>query len=199
MGKSILLIGPMEGGKTQLIKTLKCEPYPQYDQTNEAPKSDEIKTDTFLGKLGLDHIKITEYGGLVTGWDRSLKEIKKYDAVIFVFNGVEFLKQLKDYENGAQTTSRIRQLFSQMKNNEERIRKKVFFIATHADEYSGDLGNDIHSYMGLANKEYKSVSNNSLRYPFYNYFEGAKFYCLDATENGYDAVLDAFLEINKYK
>ena len=194
MGKSILLLGPKEAGKTQIRKSLAFEAYPSYMQTNEQGESVKIDSDGVLGWLGWDKITITEFGGLSWGFERGEERISNYDKVIYVLDGVRFIHELQDFQNGSETSSRLRHLMGKFENENEK-RKKLFVVATHADKYDGDMRKAILSRLQEVNKEYKAITS-SLRYPFTEYFEGDRFYCFDATD--YSSVDEAIKRICNY-
>lgn len=195
-----LLFGPHGAGKTQLFHSLKRLVYNDPQQTGQADYT--VKTDTLLGWIGLSKYTIHEIGG---------KDIYLHDKeflhqafwtnlkLVFVFNGNEFIEELKNYHQGGQISAILRcyVMPALMEKEAEFDRQHDFvFIATHVDEYKGnerDMETEIFTCLEKANEEYRKVANGT-RYSFKTILRGNLF-CVDATD--FDQVSKVFKNIKK--
>lgn len=196
----ILLFGPHWAGKTQLYHSLRRLDYNDPQQTGEADYT--VKKENLLGWFGLSKYSIHETGGK----DRFLfdKELLHQaflsnSKLVFVFNGNEFIDELKNYKQGGQISALLRcYVMPALKEKEADLDspQEITFIATHEDEYDGnerDMETEIFTCLEKANEEYRRVANGT-RYPFKKLMRG-NLYCVDATDSA--QVRQIFNTINK--
>lgn len=196
----ILLFGPQAAGKTQLYHSLRGVEYNDPQQTGQ--EDYKVNKDNLLGWFGLSKYTIHEIGG------KKLFNVSKEffhqaflsnSKLIFVFNGNEFIDELRNYKQGGEISALLRSyIMPALKENESDLDspRDITFIATHEDEYNGeerDMETEIFSFMEKANEEYCKVAN-STRYPFKKLMRGNLF-CVDATDSA--QVSEVFKKINK--
>ncbi len=198
--KDLLLCGMPQAGKTRIASVLSnfvyVEPYQQTScDEHTIPLSGDIL------KAIPDAFGSWEY--------QDLGGTKLYDAnaygqyiresrnVVFVFNGFDFLNELKNYkEGGAISTMLTFYVLSQYKNLIKT--DNLIFVATHADLYQGDLKKEILSCLKTANKEYREFMGENIdRYVYADLFNMRdRFYCIDARDK--EQVKDTFKRIITY-
>ena len=192
----VLLFGPHMAGKTQLYYSLREKEYTNPVQTDQ--EDYKAKKSGFFGAIGLNHFSIHEIGGKdVYNHDSKFLEdaFMASDKLVFVFNGNDFIKELRNYREGGYISSMLRCFVSPALENCNK-QKNIRFIATYEDEYDGqkpEMGSEIISCIEHANEEYRKVAN-STRYPFKSLMHGNLF-CVDARDS--KKVKDIFKQINK--
>lgn len=172
--KKILLIGPQCTGKTCIIKILNGDAAP-----TEHIQTLEQKT---IRKGGLVFTKkeITEIGSTQQIPERERKDgILCSDAIVFVFNGIEILNEMKNWQNGGETTSFLRNYFNFAM--EKKFTKRIYFVATHKDQCN-EMRSKILNYAEKANHEYVKFSGGSPRYNFYQEMAGGNLFPIDARD-----------------
>lgn len=192
----VLLFGPHLAGKTQLYYSLRGKEYTNPTQTGQ--EDYKAKKSGFFGAIGLNHFSIHEIGGKhVYNHDSKFLEdaFMVSEKLVFVFNGNDFIEELRNYREGGYISSMLRCFVSPALENCNK-QKDIRFIATYEDEYDGqkaDMGSEIISCIEHANEEYRKVAN-STRYPFKSLMHGNLF-CVDARDS--KKVKDIFKQINK--
>ena len=179
----ILLIGPQRAGKTQLFHSLCGKEYADPHQTDEYDY--KAKNFGFWGKIGFSHFSIHEVGGkdkFYTDLNFLENVIRESEKIVFVFDGNDFIDELKNFQKGGYISSMLRcyVIPALEKCNKE---KSICFVATHADEYCGvkdDMNTEIISSLEHANEEYRKIAH-STRYPFKTLMHGNLF-CTDARD-----------------
>lgn len=187
----ILLFGPHGAGKTQLCYSL--------NRMDEKPT--QTKEADFKGKTGgvfSRRLSIHEVGGKDMFF-RDVNFLEKaflaHERLVFVFNGNDFINELRNYQKGG-FISTILRCYVMPALETSNKQKCIQFIATFLDEYSGEKGDmesEIFSCMDKANDEYREVAN-SMRYPFLTLLNG-NLYCVDARDP--KAVKELFKQIKK--
>ncbi len=178
-----LLFGPHRSGKTQLVHSLNNEPYDNPQETGDVEY--KVKRGTFLGSLGFSKFSIHEIGGKDLYYKKGfLTDAFKNDKrVIFVFNGNEFIRELKNYKEGGLISTILR--CHVMPSLEDAQNKQpIQFIATYEDQYSGektDMHSEIINCIERANTEYLRIVP-AQRYPYKSLLHGNLF-CVDATDS----------------
>ena len=118
--------------------------------------------------------------------------------LVFVFNGNDFIEELKNYKQGGQISALLRcYVMPALMEKEDGLeyQHEVYFIATHEDEYDGherDMETELFSRLEIANEEYRKVANGT-RYPFKKLLRGNLF-CVDAKDSA--QVTNIFKNIN---
>lgn len=169
MAKKFLLIGPPGGGKTTMLSA-----YDGALKSHVATQTtEEVKTGWFgLGLMGGD--SLLEYGGNTKNIEESIAKLKTGNhIVLFVFDGEDFLKQVRNPSQGGMVYSRWLRYNAGFKIN------RPHFVATHADMVP-DLKNAILQGIKDANDEYKSIVGQE-RYES-SLFEEPFFHCINATK-----------------
>lgn len=184
------LLGMPRAGKTTIRHILCGEELP--------PKTDQTDIDDVRG------IKYVFNKNRILGWREQLldtggkdhyyeesadgflyqKWIRHSSKVLFVFNGMDFIKtELVQPQYAGEISTKmtyyICATYKQLKKNFDTL----YFVATHADEYSGskeDIQNKIIELLQTANAEYSKLTNGQIRYPFAKYFTDIHFFCIDA-------------------
>lgn len=191
--KQVLLIGPRGGGKTEILRN--------YTGSDEPSGATQGLNDESTGHLFWKK-QITEIGG---GSDELLnqeitskvRELKP-DKIIFVFDGVSFLKDLQNPSNGGEIYSRLincywNPLFVESSSKDGVSSKdgascpcfkkeKFNLICTHTDEHTGDLRKDILNAIEKANKEYSELINSNTPRYFKERFDEPYCYYINATD-----------------
>lgn len=192
----VLLFGPHLAGKTQLYYSLRGKEYLNPIQTDQ--EDYKAKNSGIWGAIGFSHYSIHEIGGKdVYNYDSKFLEdaFMVNDKLVFVFNGNDFIEELRNYREGGSISSMLRCYISPALENCNK-QKDIRFIATYEDEYDGqkaDMRSEIISCIEHANEEYLKVAN-STRYPFKSLIPGNLF-CVDARDS--KKVKDIFKQINK--
>lgn len=169
---NFLLIGPQGGGKTEILRSITGKPIPE--EFGGTMEKNEEHTGGFLwGCLGAD--RFVEIGGntlSLINTIESLKENRKDDFVLYVFDGQSFIQQIKKSESGGEIYGRWLYLKPHCNNL-----KHVHFIATHADLVP-DMKDKIKLFIKEANDKYQTLTHRD-RYEK-SLFEEAFFHCIDA-------------------
>lgn len=193
----VLLFGPQAAGKTQLYYSLRGKEYLNPIQTNK--EDYRAKNSGILGAVGLSHFSIREVGGKNFFLYHDLKSLEDVfntsDKLVFVFNGNEFINELRNYREGGYISSMLRCYVSPALENCNK-QKDIRFIATFEDEYSGqkdDMASEIISCIEHANEDYRIVAN-STRYPFKPLIL-SNLFCVDARDS--KKVKDIFKNIKR--
>lgn len=96
----LILVGPEMAGKTTFATVLdNGEPPKKYEQTRVIRKPKQYK----IGPLFKKKYKIADFGGIDD--DKIAKYFDNTELIVFVFNGVDFIKEIKDYKEGGHITS----------------------------------------------------------------------------------------------
>lgn len=218
----ILLIGPANSGKTQIIKSLREEDYPDPAQTDTMVAYTKTKTTRLLSDLGriidttvkgvgipapgaegfgnsiggsiadsFSGISLFEYGGKhLEEWnpEQIKQQIEHCLFTIFVFNGNDFINELKHFEEGGRISTAIRNyILPQYKEVMDKTKKhkryrQPFFLATHEDLYTGkSMFTEIIELVNNANRQYRTVSSSD-RYSFASILPGHLF-CVNAQDS----------------
>jgi hypothetical protein len=191
-----LLFGPHYAGKTQLVYSLRGEEYTNPQQTGEEEYS--VKKGTFWGVFGLSKYSVHEIGGKEKYYFNKEFLANAFNAdqnVVFVFNGNDFINELRNYEEGGLISTILRCYVMPALKESER-NNSVQFIATFEDEYCGekpDMHSEIISCIEKANAEYLQVVS-AQRYPFKTLIHG-NLYCVDARNK--NRVRELFKQIEK--
>lgn len=178
-----LLFGPHYAGKTQLVHSLRNEAYDNPQQTGE--EEYKVKKDSFLGFLGFSNNSIHEVGGKEKYYfnkDFLSDAFKNDQKVVFVFNGNDFIRELKNYEEGG-LISTILRCYVMPSLDAAQKQQSIQFIATFEDQYSGekpDMQSEIINCIERANSDYLKIVS-AQRYPFKSLLHGNLF-CVDARD-----------------
>ena len=194
----ILLFGPQAAGKTQLYYSLRGLSYEDPRQTGQEDYT--VKKDTIFGKLGFSKYTIHEIGGkdiYLNNKGFLNQEFGSNTKILFVFNGIDLIEELKNYKQGGYISSILRcyVMPALAEDVDKSCQRDIFFIATHEDEYDGeemDMGTEIFTCLEKANEEYRKVANGT-RYPFKKLLRGNLF-CVNATDSA--QVCKIFKNIN---
>lgn len=192
----VLVFGPHMAGKTQLYYSLREKEYLNPMQTDQ--EDYKAKNSGFWGAIGFSNFTIHEIGGkdCYNRDSEFLEEaFKTSDKIVFVFNGNDFIEELRNYREGGYISSMLRCFVSPALENCNK-QKSIRFVATFEDEYDGqkeDMASEIISCIELANEEYRKVAN-STRYTFKSLMHGNLF-CVDARDS--QKVKEIFKQINK--
>ncbi len=205
-GFRLLLIGEPGSGKTCFASLISGNEVPRiYLQTKDHQKykADDgilwIFKRTNVMEIGGDnHIALT-----------FKRELGKAQAVLYFFDGTKFLKELKNSSQGGEIGCHLRHdllsnlvdTFDLIKDKEkfgndvtryvqEYLAQKVFFVATHADQFHNMQG-DIARELSNAQKEYSKYGH---RYFFQDLFM-SRLNCINATDK--DAVQHLFDDIKR--
>lgn len=180
-----LLIGPHEAGKTEILrsftgKNIEPDGYgtASYNKTFETYEEDR----SFIfwhWKKEVKGFELIEIGGNQKNLETTIDRIKnkKDQIVLFVFDGTEFIKQLKQPECGGE-------IYALWKYYTSKCGNKIngaFFVATHDDKYEDktiEMKTTIHNLVDDANKLYLDLINKK-RYDD-RLFDGTRFYCINA-------------------
>ena len=127
-----------------------------------------------------------DLGGMDTNDENEYKiRIKDSRNVVFVFNGCDFLKEIKNYKEGGPISSKLVHYVLPCYKDWKTNSKNLIFIATHADMYNGTadkLREDIRNGLKSANEDYKNKTGD-IRYPYVSLFDDDnRFYAIDATD-----------------
>lgn len=173
-----ILVGPENSGKTCIYELLQGHDLPsEYVQTRNV-SGDVAKTDVFLQYFRGDTIMDT--GGMPSEETRYEGWLQKVKYILYVFNGKELIHNFNHYEEGNIITAKLKNaVIRKCGKNIEEI-NNIFFIATHKDEYEGDLQRDIITKLQSANEEYKK-KYHALRYEFEQLIHG-HIYAVNATD-----------------
>lgn len=165
MAKKFILIGPQGGGKTTMLSAYNSV----LKNCMATQTTEEVKT----GLLGLGD-SLLEYGGNTKNLEETIAELKtcKY-IVLFVFDGEDFLKQVRNPNQGGMVYSRWLYYYAESKI------PRPHFVATHADKIP-DLKNAILQGIKDANDEYMAIVGKE-RYNS-SLFEEPFFHCINATK-----------------
>lgn len=208
---NLLLIGMPAAGKTTFALYAKGRTQPSvYSQTG---------VETYGWGLGT-HILDTGGGngndGKYDNW------IKEADKVLFFFNGLEFLNEIENYNDGGPIGAKILCLVWNSIITNRLNADKLFFIATHDDEFSNfrncylqgkteqefineygqrnvdgqiivNMRSAILKKITLANEEYKYGT----RFPYANFMNKSHFFCIDTRERKQSE--SVYSQINRYR
>lgn len=179
----LIFVGPMAAGKTTIFQVLQGNKPPmKHDATQSNGKSVPIRTSAKPRFFGLfdGKISVIDAGGKDSEFKRYKEYCKKAEKIIIVFNGIELLDEVDNSKEGGVTTSFCKMLLSQLY---EIDASNLYFIATHADQYSGRecMCEEIKKRIKQANEEYSSLFNNSKRYPMFSDMLG-RLYEVNATD-----------------
>lgn len=197
---------PAAGKTTFASYARNLNPPTEYSQTGEENHSVGILWGT----------KIKDTGATEGNDEKYAKWIKECDKVLFFFNGMDFLREIEEFNNGGPIGAKIHcNVLNAISINKQNI-DKVFFIATHNDEFlefkekyikkntekkfyeeygvSGDMRSAILKKMTIANKEYKFAS---LRYEYVGCFNKSHFFCIDARNE--EQSKGVYKKVIKYK
>ena len=183
----ILLFGPQAAGKTQLYHSLQGLTT-DFAETDQADYT--VKKDGFLGWIGLRKYTIHEIGGkdmYLYDKDYLRQAFLSNSNLVFVFNGNEFINELKNYKQGGLISSLLRcyVIPALEKDADLDCQHNIVFIATHADEYDEEdrdkMKTEIYTCLEKANEEYLKVANGTRYYLFKKLFRGNLF-CVNATD-----------------
>ena len=192
----ILLFGPHMSGKTQLCYSLQGKEYLEPRQTDQ--EDYRAKKSGFWGAIGVSKFSLHEVGGkdiYYLNVDFLEKVFQENEKLVFVFNGNEFIDELRDYQKGGFISTLLRCYVVPALEKCEK-QKSIRFVATYADQYVGeksDMASEIFACMERANEEYRSVAN-SKRYPFQTLLNG-NLDCVDARDS--QTVKELFKSIYK--
>lgn len=182
MSKSnMIFVGPQAAGKTTLFQVLQGnEPPKVHEATISNGKSISIRTSAKPKFWGLINGKITviDAGGKLSEFNNYNNWCQNAERTVIVFNGIKLLDEVENCEEGGETTSFCKMLLSQL---HEIGVSNLYFVATHADQYSGSEGmcEAIQKRIKQANEEYASLFN-SKRYPMFGDMLG-RLYEVNAT------------------
>ena len=188
-----LFFGPHGAGKTQLVHSLKNEAYDNPQETGE--EEYKVKKGSFFG---FSKYSIHEIGGKEIYYFNGafLTDAFKNDKkVVFVFNGNDFINELKNYDEGGLISTILRcYVMPSLEGAQKQL--SIQFIATFEDQYSGekpDMQSEIISCIEKANSEYLKIVP-AQRYPFKSLLHGNLF-CVDARDS--NKVRQLFKQITK--
>lgn len=198
---NIILLGMPAAGKTTMAKTyLKGKKLSAEEQPKEQTEWEELKK--VFPLLTVPKVSIVDTGGLEKNQNQEVygSWISKAEKVLFVFNGIDFLKEIQSPQLGGVINSKITGLVYNNLKDRHKVKKEkegdgFFFIATHADQYS-NLKRDIINEMEKANKDYERFFGGARRYPYKQFFSGDHFFCIDSRNP--DEVKEMFTKIIKY-
>lgn len=95
----LILVGPEMAGKTTFATILdKGEPPKKYEQTRVIRKPKTYKIGPLFNKY-----RIADFGAI--DYDKFAKYFDNTKLIVFVFNGADFIKEIKEYYNGGHITS----------------------------------------------------------------------------------------------
>lgn len=210
---NLLLVGTPAAGKTTFVSIVKTGKAPSTYVETEVEK---IKT-----WRKLEHIEILDTGGLErndeTKYSKWIDESKK---ICFFFDGIKFLKEIEDFYNGGEISSKILYYVVKPLKEKKMNNTRLFFIATHDDVFSTfkddyikvhgkdkyikvygdstDMKAAIITRLNKANSEYSSLCGTN-RYAFSQLFGGQHFFCINTinveqTKKVYKEILDYKLD-----
>lgn len=191
MDYEYLLLGPQKAGKSTLGKAVSHNDNDQYSQTSGVTGKvwtfdfrelfhkgedgrDVIKT---IFSFGISKKNLFEVGGSGDRANTVKEHINNAEKILFIFNGIDYIEELKHPEKGGLINAMIR---SDIWNSNEDVRQKVFFVANFANEYNnGNMRQDIIQLMQEANNNYRGIGY-TMRYPYTDFFsDAARFFCAD--------------------
>lgn len=179
----MIFIGPQAGGKTTLFQVLQGkEPPKVHTATISNGEPATIRTIAIPKFLGLINGKISviDAGGKPTEFNNYKNWCQKAERIVIVFNGIKLLEEVEKCKEGGETTSFCKMSLSQL---HEIGVSNLYFVATHADQYSGRDGmcEEIQKRIKQANEEYTSLFSSSKRYPMFSDILG-RLYEVNATD-----------------
>lgn len=190
----LIFVGPQAAGKTTLFQVLQGNEAPQrHEATASNGESQTVRTmsksgvfdrinpfKVFTGNVFGGKVSILDAGGKMSEFNHYMEWCRKAEKIIIVFNGIELLDEVENCEEGGETTSFCRMLLSQL---HEIDASNLYFIATHADWYSGGGGmcDEIQKRIKHANERYAALFN-SKRYPMFGDMLG-RLYEVNATDS----------------
>lgn len=166
-----LFVGPMAAGKTCIMKALSGGTAPDFHLQSGIEK----------GKRGfiVNPKKLYEIGGRQINNHVIIDYMRSTKNICFVFNGIELLGELNNWEKGGINTSFLTHWYRESRKIEDSGSKNchIWFIATHKDEYKGDdMVKDIIQATHIANDKYKEIAgSSSKRYIYHDSLNGALF------------------------
>ena len=170
----LILIGPRMAGKTALLRTIKGEQPQEHIATQSNGEGKKISMGNWLKRnFGSDTI-ILDTGSKYNEFERYTEWCQQAKTIVFVFNGCEFLDELKNYNSPGKNTSFCRRICSEIEKDKNA---NICFVATHQDIFKGNIVGPIQESMENANKEYEyQFPNMSKRYhPFSDMMQGRLF------------------------
>lgn len=197
MKVEFVLVGPPMSGKTTILTVLrkKIPQQNEYYQTNGTQKKNYKKINKTLGIFGGTGFHDT--GGNSSDVDKYAQWIKESKYVLLVFNGLNFLEEVKGTQGG-EIGSLIRNvILPALKECNKSKDKHLFFIATYSDQYKGDMKADILKMMKESNETYKALVGVD-RYPYLAAMKiSHHFFCINAMSSA--DVSKTYNEINVAK
>lgn len=212
---TLLLVGTPAAGKTTFASIVETGKVPS---TYVETEVDEIR---YGGFLGINRKKVLDTGGLErndeTKYSKWIDESKK---ICFFFDGIKFLKEIEDFYNGGEISSKILYYVVKPLKEKKMNNTRLFFIATHDDVFSTfkddyikvhgkdkyievygdstDMKAAIITRLNKANSEYSSLCGTN-RYAFSQLLGGQHFFCINTinveqTKKVYKEILDYKLD-----
>ena len=218
---TLLLVGTPAAGKTTFASIVKYGKAPdKYIETDV----DEIRKGRLIKKTILDT------GGLERNDELKYRKwIDESKKICFFFDGIKFLNEIENFYEGGEISSKISFYVLKPKiekgydGKEEGTKKpfdttKLFFIATHDDEFvtfkqnyikehgakkfeevfgnSNDMRSAIIARLKSANREYAKLCGTN-RYAFSTLFGGVHFLCINTTDKR--QTLEAYKQIIDFR
>ena len=181
---NFLLIGPRGGGKTQILRSFtgkEIEPdgygtavYNYIIDKHEEDRS--LLWGLINWKTEVKGFDFTEIGGGQKNLENTIDRINnsKDQIILFIFDGTEFIKQIKEQKNGGEIYALWKYYTSRCGDKID----KVFFVATHEDK-AKEMQKTIRNLIDDANELYLNLIKTK-RYDD-KLFDETRFYCINAT------------------
>ncbi|MDY6372446.1 MAG: hypothetical protein SPL12_09185 [Bacteroidales bacterium] len=188
MGKKILLLGPKMSGKTTMLVSYGGRTKKGVATTIAPPgttETDEVsrrhgflwRKKTNVKEVGGNDINIRQFDSII---GNKINAIGNNGIVLYVFNGIEFLNQVRSPSQGGEIYAIWLHLSHIGHRKNWPQLNRPHFVATHADQCD-DMKQLILDAIETANSEYlKLVPIGSARYDR-AIFSGPFFHCIDAT------------------
>lgn len=179
---NFLLFGPRGSGKTQILRSYtgqSIEPEGMGTPTYNAPTAMHEEDRHFLWihwKKIVKDSTFMEIGGRNKNIKKVIERIKEGqdEILLYVFDGTEFIKQLKEPDNGSEIYALWKYYMSECGDK----LNKIHFIATHEDKKSA-MRETILNLIKDTNQKYMKLIGKK-RYDDI-LFDEHSFHCINAT------------------